>query len=93
MEQMPMYANFIKDILTKNRRSMDPQIIMVDASCSAIIQRTLPKKESDSGRVTFPVTIGDVYVDKGLIDLGSSINFIPLSIVKRLGSIEMKSTK
>ena len=29
----------------------------------------------------------------GLIDLGSSINLIPLSIVKRLGNIEIKSTK
>ena len=66
---------------------------MVDASCSVIIQRTLPKKESDPGRVTFPITIGDVYVGKGLINLGSSINLIPLSIVKRLVSIEMKSTK
>src|ERR1044072_9579962 len=66
---------------------------MVDASCSALIQRAIPKKESDLGRVTLPVTIGDVYVGKGLINLGSSINLIPLSIVKRLGEIELKPTK
>src|ERR1051325_7151044 len=93
LEQMPKYAKFMKDILTKKKRYTDQETIMVDASCSAIIQRTIPKKESDPGRVTLPVTIGDVYVGKGLIDLGSSINLIPLSIVKRLGEIELKSTK
>ena len=30
---------------------------------------------------------------KGLIDLGSSINLIPLSIVKRLGNVELKSIR
>lgn len=64
---------------------------MLDAHCSAIIQRTLPRKEPDPGRVTLPVTIGDVYVGKGLIDLGSSINLIPLSVVKRLECVEIKS--
>ena len=93
MEKMRMYAKFMKDILTKKIRSTDQGVIMVDASCSDIIQWTLPKKESDLGRVTLPVTIGDIYVGKGLTDLGSSINLIPLSIVKRLWNIEMKSTK
>jgi hypothetical protein len=93
LEQMPKYAKFMKDILTKKKRYTDQETIMVDVSCSAIIQRTIPKKESDPGRVTLPVTIGDVYVGKGLIDLGSSINLIPLSIVKRLGEIELKTTK
>ena len=53
----------------------------------------MPKKEGDPGRVTLPVTIGEVYVGKGLIDLGSSINLIPLSIVKRLGNVELRSTR
>src|ERR1044072_4620233 len=65
LEQMPKYAKFMKDILTKKKRYTDQETIMVDTSCSAIIQRTIPKKESDPGRVTLPVTIGDVYVGKG----------------------------
>ncbi|KAI5391416.1 hypothetical protein KIW84_076284 [Lathyrus oleraceus] len=93
LEQMPKYAKFMKDILTKKRRYTEPETIVLDASCSAIIQRSLPKKEVDPGRVTLPVKIGDVYVGKGLIDLGSSINLIPLSIIKRLGNIEIKSIR
>ncbi|XP_058784032.1 uncharacterized protein LOC131658793 [Vicia villosa] len=90
---MPTYAKFIKDIITKKRRFEDQEVMTVNSCRSAIIQRTLPKKESDPGKVTLLVTIGDVYVGKGLIDLGSSINFIPLSLVKRLGNIELKSTR
>ena len=47
LEQMPKYAKFMKDILTKKKRYTDQETIMVDASCSAIIQRTLPRKERD----------------------------------------------
>ncbi|XP_058732692.1 uncharacterized protein LOC131604259 [Vicia villosa] len=59
---------------------------------SAIISR-LPQKARDPGRVSLPVTIGNQNIGNGLINLGSSINLIPLSIVKRLGNIEMKSTR
>ncbi|XP_058766201.1 uncharacterized protein LOC131639754 [Vicia villosa] len=93
IDHMPKYAKFMKDILTKKKRYTEEETIMVDARCSAIIQRTLPKKEGDTGRVTLPVTIGDMYISKGLIDLGSSINLIPLSIVKRLGNVEMRFTR
>ncbi|XP_058763941.1 uncharacterized protein LOC131637360 [Vicia villosa] len=93
LEHMPKYAKFLKDILTKKKRYPDNETIMLDAQCSAIIQRTLPRKETDLGRVILPVTIGGTYIGNGLIDLGSSINLIPLSIIKRLGNIEMKSTR
>ncbi|KAI5386096.1 hypothetical protein KIW84_072607 [Lathyrus oleraceus] len=55
---MPRYAKFMKDILTKKRRHVEDETILLDARCSAIIQKTLPRKESDPGRVVLPVTIG-----------------------------------
>ncbi|XP_058726118.1 uncharacterized protein LOC131597437 [Vicia villosa] len=93
LEQMPKYAKFMKDILTKKKRYSEEETILLDARCSAIIQKTLPKKEADPGRVTLPVTIGGHYIGNGLVDLGSSINLILLSIIKRLGNIEMKPTR
>ncbi|XP_058751853.1 uncharacterized protein LOC131624948 [Vicia villosa] len=93
LEQMPTYAKFIKDIITKKRRFSDKEVGTVNSCYSVIIQRTLPKTESDPGKVTLPVTIGNVYVGKGLIDLGSRINLIPLSLVKTLGNIELKATR
>ncbi|GAU46944.1 hypothetical protein TSUD_180480 [Trifolium subterraneum] len=93
LEQMPTYAKFMKEILTKKRRITDEETIHLDASCSAIIQRTLPTKEKDPGRVTLPVTIGNVNVGKALIDLGSSINLIPLSVIERIGGLDITRTR
>lgn len=81
LEQMPTYAKFMNDVLTNKRRYIDQETITFDASCSAIIQKTLPGKESDPGRVTLPDNIGNEYIGKVLIDLGSSINLILLSMV------------
>ncbi|GAU47732.1 hypothetical protein TSUD_386910 [Trifolium subterraneum] len=93
LEQMPTYAKFMKEILTKKRRITNEETIHLDASCSAIIQRTLPTKEKDPGRVTLPVTIGNVNVGKALIDLGSSINLIPLSVIERIGGLDITRTR
>ena len=93
LEQMPTYAKFMKEILTEKRRIMDEEIIQVDARCSGVIQKSLPQKEIDLGRVTLPITIGNVNVGKELISLDSNINLIPLSLVKRIGDLDMKHTK
>lgn len=84
LEHMPTYIKFMKEILTKKQRIMDEEIIQVDASCSVVIQKALPQKEIDPGRVMLPITVGNVNVGKALIDLGSSINLIPLSTVKKM---------
>ncbi|XP_039682975.1 uncharacterized protein [Medicago truncatula] len=93
LEQLPTYAKFLKEILSKKRRYKDDETIQLDANCSAIIQRHLPKKEKNPGRVTLPVAIGNVNVGKDLIDLGSNINLISYSVVKRVGGLEMKLTR
>ncbi|XP_058766932.1 uncharacterized protein LOC131640552 [Vicia villosa] len=81
---MPKYEKFMKDILTKKKKNYaEPETVILDAKCSAIIQTTLPRKENDPGRVTLSVTIGDIHVGRGLVDLGSSINLIPLSMVDK----------
>ncbi|XP_058766606.1 uncharacterized protein LOC131640210 [Vicia villosa] len=75
------------------KKYTDEETVVLDAHYSAIIQKTPPRKEADPGRVILPITIGGNYISNGLVDLGSSINLIPLSVVKRLGNIEMKHTR
>ncbi|XP_058751099.1 uncharacterized protein LOC131624137 [Vicia villosa] len=82
-----------ENMLTKKKKYTDEETIVLDAHYSAIIQKTPPRKEADPGRVILPITIGGNYISNGLVDLGSSINLIPLSVVKRLGNIEMKHTR
>jgi len=40
-----------------------------------------------------PVTIGNLTIEKALLDLGASINLMPLSMLKKIGVVEMKPTR
>ena len=62
---------------------------MVEGNCSAVIQRILPQKFKDLGSVTIPCSIGVVSVGKALIDLGASINLMPLSMYRRIGNLRI----
>ncbi|XP_070051209.1 uncharacterized protein [Nicotiana tomentosiformis] len=83
LEQMPGYAKFMKDSVTKNR-SMNCETIKMTHQVSAIVHSMAPKLE-DPDAFTFPCTIGSADFAKTLCDLGASINLKPYSIFKTLG--------
>ncbi|WVZ24189.1 hypothetical protein V8G54_002733 [Vigna mungo] len=91
LEQMPSYAKFMKDLLSKKRKLQEDETIMLTEECSSIIQQKLPPKLKDPGSFVIPCEIGNITVGKALCDLGPSINQ-PLSIFKRLGIGEVKPT-
>ncbi|XP_006593100.1 uncharacterized protein [Glycine max] len=93
LQQMPLYSKFLKDLLTKKSNYIHSDTIAVEGNCSAVIQQILPPKHKDLGSVTIPCSIGVVFVGKALIDLGASINLMPLSIGRRLGELEIMPTK
>ena len=90
---MPTYAKFMKELLTKNRRFIEEETIELEAGCSAIFQKFVPQKSKDPGSFNLPVTIGSLPVGKALLDLGASINLIPLSMLKRIGDLEVRPTR
>ncbi|XP_050895174.1 uncharacterized protein LOC127101769 [Lathyrus oleraceus] len=93
LEQMPTYAKFMKDIISK-RRTIDTNLIILTVTCSAILQdMTIPIKKKDRGAVTIPCTIGYRSFKKALIDLGSSVSLMPLSIYKKLGIRVVQDTR
>ncbi|XP_019425057.1 PREDICTED: uncharacterized protein LOC109333933 [Lupinus angustifolius] len=91
-EQMPIYAKFMKDLLTKKRK-LSEETVTLEAGCSAIIQKSLPEKTKDPGSFTILVTIGELSVRKALLDLGANINLMPLSKLKRIGELEIKPSR
>nr|KYP63753.1 hypothetical protein KK1_018335 [Cajanus cajan] len=93
LEQMPSYARFMKELLTKKRKFSEDGTVELEAGCSAIIQKSLPQKSRDPGSFTLPVTIGNVSVGKALLDLGASINLMPLSMLQRIGQVEVRPTR
>ena len=90
--QMPLYAKFLKDILSKKRKIYEEGIVNLTATCSAVIKRDLPEKMKDPGSFTIPCTIGEFEFQKALCDSGASINLMPYSIAKKLSLGELTPT-
>ncbi|XP_019431588.1 PREDICTED: uncharacterized protein LOC109338740 [Lupinus angustifolius] len=91
-EQMHVYAKFMKDLLTKESKFSE-ETVTLEAGCSAIIQKSLPQKTKVPASFIIPVTIGELSEGKALLDLGASIKLIPLSMLKRIGGLEIKPTR
>ncbi|KAJ9141117.1 hypothetical protein P3X46_031692 [Hevea brasiliensis] len=90
LSQMPSYAKFLKEILSKKRKLEDYGTVALTEECSAILQNKLPPKLKDPGSFSIPCLIGDKKIDKALCDLGASVSLMPLSICKKLEIGELK---
>ncbi|XP_015959865.1 uncharacterized protein LOC107483762 [Arachis duranensis] len=93
LEQMPLYAKFIKELLTKKISLKEGQTVVMTRECSAIIQRGLPRKRKDPGSFQIPCTIGNMMIERAFCDLGASINLMPLSLMRKLQIHELKPIK
>ena len=58
INQMPNYAKFIKEILSKKKKIVEEGIVNLTETCYAVIQRSLPAKMKDPGSFTIPCSIG-----------------------------------
>ena len=86
--QMPNYAKFLKDILSKKKKIADEGMSLT-ATCSEVIQKSLPAKMKDPGNFTILRNIGKYEFKKALCDSGANINLMPLSVVQRLSLGEL----
>ena len=84
LEQLPGYAKFMKDLVTK-KRSVTLEDDDRMQHCSAIATRSLVQNKEDPGAFTIPCTVGSLHFAKALCDLRASINFMPLSFYKKFG--------
>ena len=89
---MPLYAKFMKEILSRKRKIVEEGIVSLTATCSVVIQNSLPEKMQDPGSFTIPCEIGHADMGKALCDFGASINLMPLSVAKRLSLGELTPT-
>ena len=92
INQMPTYAKFLKEILSKKRKIVEEGIVNLIATCSAVIQQKLPTKMKDPGSFTIPCSIGKYEFKKALCDSGASINLMPLSVMQILSLGELTPT-
>ena len=90
--QMPLYAKFLKEILSKKKKFSEEGVVNLTATCSAVIQKKLPEKMKDPGSFTIPCTIGGFEIQKALCDSSASINLMPLSVARILSLGELTPT-
>ncbi|XP_014500566.1 uncharacterized protein LOC106761520 [Vigna radiata var. radiata] len=62
-----------------------------EEECKAIVTKALPPKVKDLG--SFTCTIMGHKIGKTLIDSGSSINLMPLTVLEKIGGLEVKPGK
>ena len=92
LTQMPHYAKFMKEILSRKRRIAEEAIVSLIATCSAVIQKSLPKKMQDPSNFTIPCKIGQTDMGKTLRNFRANINLMPLFVAKRLSLGELTPT-
>ncbi|XP_047978644.1 uncharacterized protein LOC125220524 [Salvia hispanica] len=93
LQQMPMYAKFLKDVISKKKKWVDYETVSMSENCSAIIQKKLPAKLKDPGSFNISCVIGDDKHTKALCDLGASINLMPLSFFRKMKIGTLKPTR
>ncbi|KAJ9539035.1 hypothetical protein OSB04_031768 [Centaurea solstitialis] len=70
IEQMPNYAKFLKDILSKKKKLTEYETIALTKECSAFVTNKILPKLKDPGSFTIPCSIGSKTIGKALCDLG-----------------------
>ncbi|GJY96692.1 putative nucleotidyltransferase, ribonuclease H [Tanacetum coccineum] len=93
LEQMPKYAKFMKDLLSKKGKGSETSKIKLNEQCYAVILNKVPHKEKDPEGFTIPYEIGQGGITKALADLGASISLIPYSMFLRLNLGDLKPTR
>ena len=74
------------------RKLKGNETVKVGENISAVLQKRIPQKCKDPGVFTVPCRIGNLSVPKAMLDLGASINVLPLSVYKTIGVGPLKKT-
>jgi len=93
IQQMPLYARFLKDLCTTKRATSVPKKDFLASGASSILSHQISVKYKDPGYPTISIVIRDQLIHRTLVDLGASDNLIPFTEYERLGLGELKPTK
>ena len=92
IQQVPLYAKFLKDMCTKKRKTNMPKKVLLTTNISELLSGSIPIKYKDPDCPTIAWTIGQTEISRALIDLEASINLLPFSVYQQLGLSELNPT-
>ncbi|XP_023744972.1 uncharacterized protein LOC111893138 [Lactuca sativa] len=92
IKEVPSYAKFLKDLCVQKRKLQAhlPKNIDLTKHASSIISNKLPPKLKDPITPLIYVTLGNINIKKVLLDVGASVNIIPINLFDHhdLGTLE-----
>nr|GFC19321.1 reverse transcriptase domain-containing protein [Tanacetum cinerariifolium] len=89
---IPKYQKMLKALLSNKEKLLELANIPLNENCSTVILKKLSKKFGDPGKFLILCGFSELKC-KALSDLGASINLMPLSFWKKLGLVELISTR
>ncbi|GJS34471.1 reverse transcriptase domain-containing protein [Tanacetum coccineum] len=90
---MPRFAPTIWNLLMNKEKLLELAKISLNENCSAMLLKKLPEKIGDPGRFLIPCNFTGMDVCHALVDLGASINLMPISFWKNLSLPELTPTR
>ncbi|XP_074265950.1 uncharacterized protein LOC141588405 [Silene latifolia] len=82
--QIPPYAKFMKDIITRKREFGETATVAFMEESSSLISGKSPPKLKDPGSFSISCVIRDMVINRALCDLGASVSVMPYSIFSKL---------
>ncbi|XP_016164747.1 uncharacterized protein LOC107607291 [Arachis ipaensis] len=83
----------LKNAISERKELRGDETMVLTKECSALVQKKLPPKMPNLGSFLIPCTTGTITFERVLCDLGSSINLMPLFVMKKLGIQEVQPIK
>ena len=77
----------------KKRKTNVPKKVFLATNISELLSGSIPVKCNDPRCPIITWTIGQTEISRALLDLGASINLLPLSVYQQLGLRELLSTR
>ncbi|XP_052621272.1 uncharacterized protein LOC128127061 [Lactuca sativa] len=71
IKQVPRYARFLNDLCVSKKKLKGNQIVKVGENVSAVLQKRIPPKCNDPRVFTVPCKLGNLYVPRAMLDLGT----------------------
>nr|GEV22665.1 hypothetical protein [Tanacetum cinerariifolium] len=80
---MPKYQKMLKALLSNKEKLQELENTPLNENCSPVILKKLPEKLRDPGKFLIPCAFNELKC-KALVDLGDSINLMPLFVWNKL---------
>nr|GEW32168.1 reverse transcriptase domain-containing protein [Tanacetum cinerariifolium] len=89
---MPKFGPTIKSLLTNKDKLFELARTPLNEHCSAVLLKKLPEKLGDHGKFLIPCDFSRMDECLALVNLGASINLMPLSVWNKLSLPELTLT-